>query len=191
MKSVLISIRLEWCEKILSGEKTVEVRKTRPRLETPFKCYIYCTNSRSSKIHTMPGNSHQQMNERIIGWFTCDKVDDIVWTSFSGSVEPPKLCICEEWYKCRPIDGLLSASCLRLEELEGYLKGRPGFGWHISNLHIYPEPVKMKDFWGVKPCKKPDDCCACEKWDNEKMDCDMPLPITRPPQSWCYMEENS
>lgn len=46
MKSVLISIRPEWCGKIASGEKTVEVRKTRPKLDMPFKCYIYCTNIR-------------------------------------------------------------------------------------------------------------------------------------------------
>lgn len=45
-KAVLISIRPEWVEKIAKGEKTVEVRKTQPKLETPFKCYIYCTNTR-------------------------------------------------------------------------------------------------------------------------------------------------
>lgn len=28
MKNVLISIRPQWCEKITSGEKTIEVRKT-------------------------------------------------------------------------------------------------------------------------------------------------------------------
>ena len=43
MKSVLISIRPMWCELIASGKKTIEVRKTRPKIETPFKCYIYCT----------------------------------------------------------------------------------------------------------------------------------------------------
>ena len=43
MKSVLISIQPKWCELIASGKKTVEVRKTKPKLETPFKCYIYCT----------------------------------------------------------------------------------------------------------------------------------------------------
>lgn len=42
-KAVLISIRPKWVEKIVSGEKTIEVRKTRPKLDTPFKCYIYCT----------------------------------------------------------------------------------------------------------------------------------------------------
>ena len=41
--AVLISIRPKWCEKIISGEKTIEVRKTRPKLATPFKCHIYCT----------------------------------------------------------------------------------------------------------------------------------------------------
>ncbi len=34
MKSVLIGIRPEWCEKIASGEKTLEVRKNRPKQET-------------------------------------------------------------------------------------------------------------------------------------------------------------
>lgn len=37
MKAVMISIRPKWCEKIANGEKTIEVRKTRPKLETPFK----------------------------------------------------------------------------------------------------------------------------------------------------------
>ena len=39
-KAVMISIRPKWCEKICSGEKTIEVRKTRPKLQPPFKCYI-------------------------------------------------------------------------------------------------------------------------------------------------------
>lgn len=43
MKSALISIRPRWCQKIISGEKTIEVRKTRPRLNPPLKCYIYQT----------------------------------------------------------------------------------------------------------------------------------------------------
>ena len=42
-KAVLISIRPKWCELIASGKKTIEIRKTRPKIETPFKCYIYCT----------------------------------------------------------------------------------------------------------------------------------------------------
>ena len=47
MKSVLISIKPKWCELIASGKKTVEVRKTRPKIETPFKVYIYETQGRT------------------------------------------------------------------------------------------------------------------------------------------------
>lgn len=47
MKSVLISIRPKWCELIASGKKTIEVRKTAPKLPTPFKCYIYETKART------------------------------------------------------------------------------------------------------------------------------------------------
>nr|DAJ13711.1 MAG TPA: activating signal cointegrator [Siphoviridae sp. ctXG577] len=33
MKTVLLSIRPNWCKLILSGMKTVEVRKNRPKLK--------------------------------------------------------------------------------------------------------------------------------------------------------------
>ena len=46
-KAVLISIQPKWCELIASGKKTVEVRKTKPKLETPFKCYIYATRPKN------------------------------------------------------------------------------------------------------------------------------------------------
>lgn len=55
MKSVLISIKPKWCELIANGKKTLEVRKTRPKLEVPFKCYIYCTLKGSNDFfkHTL------------------------------------------------------------------------------------------------------------------------------------------
>ena len=56
-KAVLISIRPKWCEKIINGQKTIEVRKTRPKMDTPFKCYIYkCGNG------------------KVIGEFLCDEI---------------------------------------------------------------------------------------------------------------------
>lgn len=53
--AILISIRPEWVEKILNGEKTIEIRKSCPKewkdysngktkiKPEPEKCYIYCT----------------------------------------------------------------------------------------------------------------------------------------------------
>ena len=45
MKCVMLSIRPQWCEKIASGKKTIEVRKSAPK-EVPFKAYIYCTSQK-------------------------------------------------------------------------------------------------------------------------------------------------
>lgn len=58
MKSVLLSTRPKWCEKICHEigtdkngkqiyEKSIEVRKTKPSIPTPFKVYIYCTQQRT------------------------------------------------------------------------------------------------------------------------------------------------
>ena len=60
MIAVLISIRPKWCEKIINGQKTIEVRKARPKMDTPFKCYIYeCGNG------------------KVIGEFLCDEIINI------------------------------------------------------------------------------------------------------------------
>ena len=93
MKSVLISIQPQWCKLIASGKKTVEVRKTKPKLETPFKCYIYCT---SSNVHEclMQNESGVKLihcinyktaipcggeiaNGKVIGEFVCDRIHNI------------------------------------------------------------------------------------------------------------------
>lgn len=96
-KSVLISIRPEWCELIASGEKTIEVRKTRPKLDMPFKCYIYCTNIRPflvwgdvfrgdwfTEFTRISGYSRAEadkiwdvFNGHIAGEFTCDRIYEI------------------------------------------------------------------------------------------------------------------
>ena len=90
MKSVLISIQPKWCELIASGKKTVEVRKTRPKIDTPFKCYIYCTKSNKEFLQSrnnvffycenrdfIGGHGsgwNQRLNGNVIGEFVCDCV---------------------------------------------------------------------------------------------------------------------
>ncbi len=58
MPEVLISIRPEWVEKILNLEKRWELRKNRPAVHVPFRCFIYKTG-----------------NGGVVGEFTCDYVD--------------------------------------------------------------------------------------------------------------------
>ena len=71
-KAVMLSIRPKWCEKIASGEKTIEVRKTMPNLPTPFKAYIYCSQ----------GNDARRLRGswgKVIGEFTCERIVPITY----------------------------------------------------------------------------------------------------------------
>lgn len=126
-KAVLISIRPEWVKKILSGEKTLEVRRTRPKLETPFKSYIYCTNS--GVAMGMCGK-----HGKVVGEFTCSKVTNL----FSNS---------RFWLN---EDDVLQ-TCLSAEEIRKYANGANGlYGWHISDFKAYENPKKLGDFTGVR-----------------------------------------
>ena len=182
MKAVLLSILPNWCKLIWSGMKTVEVRKTRPKLETPFKVYIYCTGA-GNWWQRFPKTGLQQMEERIVGTFVCDDIRRI----------GPEYCVVKE-----DIESAIAGSCLTVPQVKDYAGWKSGlsyadlkdlYGWHISDLKIWDEPVRLKDFWGVKPCKHGGDCCTCLQWDNMKEMCCASRFISRPPQSWCYMEE--
>lgn len=82
MKAVLLSIRPEWCEKIIIGRKTMELRKSVPKLEVPFKCYIYCTSGHpyisvkggNLDRDTVRTNTVGRCNGKVIGEFVCDYI---------------------------------------------------------------------------------------------------------------------
>nr|DAH22778.1 MAG TPA: hypothetical protein [Caudoviricetes sp.] len=175
-KAVLISIRPEWAEKILAGEKTLEVRKNRPNMGTPFKCYIYCTNS--GVAMGMWGK-----HGKVVGEFVCDKITWLTHTGFSG-FPGNRLVAVKDGYG---IDGSVdfSESCLTTPQIEKYLGGKDGYAWHISNMKIYDTPKPLSAFKGL--CKIEADCGCCPYYNYTKMDCDGRT-IKRPPQSWCYVE---
>lgn len=189
MKAILLSIKPNWCKLIWSGMKTVEVRKTRPKLETPFKVYIYCTGH-DGWVMKLPKAGVKKMDSRVIGEFTCDKIDKLVHV---GTMMDINILTLDGWYK--PADALLQAACLTEAEAEKYLKGGDGCGWNISDLKIYDKPKSILDFhravdktklW-CENCaiggKKGTACAFCYGLDG--------LRIRRPPQSWCYVEELS
>lgn len=163
-KAVMISIRPKWCEKIANGEKTIEVRKTRPKLDTPFKCYIYCTQS---GVALGAWGKHG----KVIGEFTCDRIFPINVFD-NGSIQ--------NW-----LFEHMEQSCLTYEELAGYIgNGETGYGWHISDLRIYGAPRDLSEF------ERPYECNECDaKWATECNACHEEGKIKRAPQSWCYVEE--
>ncbi len=220
MKSVLLSIKPKYCELIANGKKTIEVRKNRPKLKTPFKCYIYCTKAKerfrhnhiveySDELYRLPngeikfGWSGELMiyqdyrkdnflDGKVIGEFVCDEIsslraDNLVQTYFNNKQQ----------------------TCLTDFELLRYANGQELFYWNISSLKIYDTPKDLSEFYtihkqavkecslreriytnpdytngvylnGTYLCKKTNDFCRGNCWKKS---------LTRPPQSWCYVEE--
>ena len=183
-KAVLISIQPHWCELIANSRKTVEVRKTRPKMEPPFKCYIYCTNKKPYLVwgDVFRGNWETEFthlsgynrkdaekiwdvfNGHVMGEFVCDAIFSAE-KNWEVHDELPGSPI-ESWYEWDDApDGfeaeedIEKASCLSFKEIAAYI-GEIGYFWHISNLEVYDTPKKIEA-----------------------------LGITRAPQSWCYVEE--
>ena len=210
MKSVLISIQPKYCELIASGKKTVEVRKTKPKLETPFKVYIYCTKPRhfykiskhlltseeslflvNDKVKMCDGfgveyedPNYKQLNCKVIGEFVCDYIMlDFPRTLYASHK-------------------IVVNSCVTPQKLIDYVgDGNFLYFWHISNLVIYDKPKELSEFVVEGDCLN-GDCKKCKWFDggnnyNVEADCLLPYdfhfnktvkPLFRPPQSWCYVK---
>ena len=204
---VLISVRPQWCELIANGKKTIEVRKTRPKLETPFKCYIYQTKPKDRLITIMRDGDENYgeiyhgkpvfiktygedywtgRNQKVIGEFVCDhvKMESVGYIDHVAGYH-----------------GLESGTCLTAEQLMEYGKWAFLYGWHISALQIYDKPKELSEFY--RDCTEKDNCHKCIHWDSsyDNTYYEPPDPpfegcrtgekkhFIRPPQSWCYVEE--
>lgn len=175
-KAILLSIQPVWCSKIVLKEKTVEVRKTRPKLETPFKVYIYCTLAGSDSLFMDVLNRDvaawnrggwPEKKGRVIGEFVCDDVRRI----------GPECCVIRE-----DIEAAIAGSCLTIQQVKDYAGWKSGmsyadlkdlYGWHISDLKIYDRQRPLSDFTRLR----------ATKFGYELVD------IERPPQSWFYVED--
>lgn len=203
MKSVLISIQPKWCELIASGKKTIEVRKTRPKIDTPFKVYIYMTKDKWYKDYK---NKCHYGNGKVIGEFVCD---EIRWANGINFLVK------------EDAEATLKGSCLTKDDIYKYLGVKSGmsrydkktefYRWHISDLVIYDKPKELSEFFKVGHCEY----CKSEWEERERFriqldkhneitgdkahlntDSDFkkilkllsPFKMKRPPQSWCYVE---
>ena len=183
MKSVLIAIRPQLVEKIASGQKTIEVRKTAPK-EVPFKAYIYesrngghrckhCNEKDSCYSYAPKNVGCYNGRGKVIGWFICDKVDEYPYDYCDG-VEID--------------DDTILETAIDREDINIYAKGKTLYGWHISDLKIYDKPRELSEF--SRPCSYSGLCFSCKRTSFKKdgnLLCN--TKITRPPQSWMYVED--
>ena len=171
MKAVLMSIHPKWCEKIFNGKKTIEVRKIAPKLETPFKVYVYQTKHRGKPIVSEALNAVYG-GGKVVGEFVCDKTRDYIPFGLRGYELP------SEWLK---------KMCLSKEQLDRYGGLKTLRGLHITEPKRYDMPKELGEF------KTPDKPYhEIIERDGTLMFMDgyvSGIPIKRPPQSWQYVEE--
>lgn len=166
-KSVMLSIEPHWAHLIETGEKTIEVRKSKPcpkhNQHEPFRVYLYVTKHKESLLHVMYDGEDfcgepyhgkpvflktfkhfdwQRYTQVVAGECVCDGFSSPMMDIFIGEYEPPEGC------------------CLTAEQMKKYAGGKRLYGWHLRDVVIYKKPKSLAEF-GLK----------------------------RPPQSWCYVKD--
>ena len=225
MKAIMISIQPQWIEKILNGEKTIEIRKTMPKCELPCKVYIYCTKSKPTLQYFYNWQNYKPISEhstwasgrtinvgdygngKVVAEFTLKQVETL-WKNNKNKTSTARVI---------DKDAFEKQTCMTWEQYCEYHKCKNfkypnSYAWHIDDLKIYDKPKELNEFrpngrclqfdkinitknaFGdyVDDCYKNSFCKSCCKYYNHDFgQCDKPYKahLTRPPQSWCYVEE--
>lgn len=201
MKAVLLSIKPKFCELIARGEKTIELRKSEPKLKPPFKCFIYCTKPKSyfragsgmyfsdDDLYRLPsGEVKYGSSVELMSYSPPEYSED---NFLNGTVIGE--FICDYISKLPPIEDIVYCSeykkaCLSVDTIKEYAKGKQLYGWHISNLKIYDKPKMLNEFKRYNRTEE-NSPCAHTKWMYEPCDKCKECNLKRPPQSWCYVDE--
>ncbi|MDR2828174.1 MAG: hypothetical protein LBV51_01995 [Acholeplasmatales bacterium] len=161
MKTIVISIRPENVYGILLMKKTIEIRKTAPtKYPDVSTAYIYCTK-------TAPTLAIK--NEKIVvfdnRYYSCySNAEEVLNGKIVASFKIKKITALEI---NNTTDEILKNACITRNELKRYTwweseEGYEGYyTWNITDLKIFEHPKKLSN-----------------------------LGLTKPPQSWQYLEDN-
>ena len=208
-KCIIISIRPEWVEKILNGEKTIEIRKTMPKCNYPIDVYIYCTKgTHKGKLNSWfdycgykpsPYEEGYICNGKIVAKFTLNKVDKYqIYDNYSEY---------GTWFKnglillqIKDIKDFYKNSCLNKKDLENYIEisdieyyqhnietnKNIFYVWHIDNLEIFNKPMELSEFYKNGTYNLDDFIYYLYNKSNKYSDYLLGRRIRKAPQSWCY-----
>ena len=191
-KKILISIQPQWVEKILNGEKTIEIRKTMPKCELPAKVYIYCTKQKpylkdfkkyndkydANGIRFLKfdkqTNKNNTINGKVVAEFTLNRVEMFTVGSFGCDDLEKSACMkysdfIDYFYKPEELDG----STIKW-----------GYTWHIADLKIYDKPKELSEF---KVFNKDVAEIGMFGWMFNEKELPKYIPLKRAPQSWQYV----
>lgn len=211
MKAVLMSVHPQWCAKIFNGEKTIEVRKTRPLIDMPFKVYVYCTKKRMTRVPSMYAYLHKN-EPRVCAEYgtieTWGEIGDVIvnphlaskHVSFGmhGKVVGEFVCEGVRAYIPFGLRGFelslkrLEQMCLSKEQLDKYGGLKTLYGWHVTEPKLFEKPRDITEFaiFGkcADECSEYDFCARDIAEDRVACKCFKRTFLKRPPQSWVYVE---
>lgn len=202
MKSVLRSAKPYWIYLILTEKKTIEVGKDFPKSADWNKIVeMYCSKDMRS-FNRIPEKDREWMRKylgKVACRFVCNSIEDVNAQCSDSGIDL-------FYHDCAKY------GCLSQVEVEKYfgvydeertkdlrdMKGN-GYAWHISDLKIYDKPKELEEF--KYPCQRGyndinNAWCYRErgarltmcKYNDMKNNCCNAY-LTRPPQSWCYVEK--
>lgn len=175
---ILASLKPYYYYLIGERKKTIEVRKTALK-NIPQDIAFYMSKDEKSfaKIPKEFQDKYRKHFGKVGLAIVCDKItryncdkafDEYFIAGYIGAYMP------------------LKEMCLTNKDLIEYGKGRPLYGWHISDLKIYDKPKPIMQFY--KPCPiKIKNCHVCELYSTYTGCC--MNNIDRPPQSYMFVEE--
>lgn len=201
-KSILISIQPQHVKNILSGKKTMELRKSVPK---DFKgwVYIYCTKSKPLLTYDVfdwesgwqlydsedefYSDKAFHVNGKVVARFWFDEYESLPFVKTTQG----------SYYECNFTH--IEKSCMQNELLEKYGKGKDLYAWHIKKLEVFDKPMQLSDFYKdniysngerITPhiCLVPDD--KKEDYESTQNDCLKSFEVKKAPQSWMYVYTN-
>lgn len=147
----------------------------------------------------VPVRRYNSYAQKVIGEFICTGYDKLVHCGTTNHNVTIQLM--DDNYYTRPLTKeFLNLCCLSYKQLEDYSKGGDLYALHITDVKLYKKPKELSEFTILcKEYDKDNPDCECCDYQSATCDCDIPpqfdckcnglKPLTRPPQSWCYVEE--
>lgn len=206
MKAVLMSIRPQWCEKIFNGSKSIEVRKSRPSIPTPFKVYVYETKGKTKYWSQPMPMPYTEGRGKVIGSFVCDRIDefDSEYSEWAYACAPTGIPCAMPMSEGTAIEICKEKACLTHEDIVGYFGDEEwrAYFWNITEPKLFDKPRELSEFYRSLPenvlengeydCRKAWDVLCIDAPEGGDYCAECPfggrVPLTRPPMSWCYIE---
>lgn len=184
---ILASIKPYYYYLIAEEKKKIEVRKTALKnLPQDIAFYMSKDEKSFAKIPKEFQEKYRKHFGKIGMKVVCNEVEEF----HEWELSPQGKFADSERER---LENFLAAACLSEEEVVRYRENLPYFkplyGWHISDLKIYDKPKELSEFRksGFMTEEEwlfnlyPNTHCHYEAWAKK-------FEITRPPQSWCYVE---